>query len=200
MAILLCCSTETLPFISTSVFFWSGKSRSLSILRTSQRHENEPCDEKSSSWDSSIDRRDFFLSAASPLVLAALTSNVVFPSEATAAQILTETSSVSKGYSQSINTYDPDIPFSSARAYKKIKLTNGLSVVLVSDRSALRCSAALTVAGTGQFSDPNDLPGLAHLLEHMILSYNSKSIFKQPRDFEDWLSDNEGGAYLYYLL
>jgi insulysin len=90
--------------------------------------------------------------------------------------------------------FDPQIPFSSARRYKIITLPNKLKVLLVSDKRAFRSSAALSVGGAGQFADPYDVKGLAHLMEHMVLSYNSKSTFRQSRDFEDWLSDQEGAS------
>ena len=31
-------------------------------------------------------------------------------------------------------------------------------------------------------------------MEHMVLSYNSKSAFRMSRNFEDWLGDNDGAA------
>jgi insulysin len=92
-------------------------------------------------------------------------------------------------------SYPADIiPYSSVRRYKTLTLSNGLRVLLVSDRTAPRASACLTVSGAGQFDEPPDLPGLAHLMEHMILSFNSKSTFRTSRDFEEWLGDNEGAS------
>ncbi|GAX26558.1 hypothetical protein FisN_21Lh024 [Fistulifera solaris] len=92
-------------------------------------------------------------------------------------------------------SYPADIiPYSSVRRYKTFTLSNGLRVLLVSDRTAPRASACLTVSGAGQFDEPPDLPGLAHLMEHMILSFNSKSTFRTSRDFEEWLGDNEGAS------
>jgi insulysin len=86
------------------------------------------------------------------------------------------------------------IPFSSVRRYKTVKLANGLRVLLVSDDRAFQASAALTISGAGQFADPSDLPGLAHFMEHMISSYNSRTKFRQSSDFEDWLSDRDGAS------
>lgn len=83
------------------------------------------------------------------------------------------------------------IPFSSVRKYKTITLSNGLRVILVSDRYSVRSSCSLSVLA-GQFCDPDDLPGAAHLLEHMILSYNSTSTLRPKQDFEEWLSEREG--------
>ncbi|GKZ00602.1 hypothetical protein MPSEU_001012400 [Mayamaea pseudoterrestris] len=98
------------------------------------------------------------------------------------------------------------IPFSSVRRYKTLVLPqNKLRVLLVHDGNALQASAALTVADAGQFADPDDLPGAAHLMEHLILSYCNKNTGSQtrsrtslfstplsspPRDFEDWLSND----------
>jgi insulysin len=91
--------------------------------------------------------------------------------------------------------FDPSIPFSSTRQYNDITLSNGLQVLLVSDKSALRASAALTIRGAGQFSDPKELGGLAHLMEHMILSANSrKTLSRKAQDFEEWLSDFDGAS------
>jgi insulysin len=94
------------------------------------------------------------------------------------------------------------IPYSSIRRYKTITLNNGMSVILVSDQRASTANLALTVGGAGQWADPFQLPGLAHLMEHMILSIlidssklsTSKSATKSLRDFEDWVADQEGAS------
>lgn len=97
----------------------------------------------------------------------------------------------------------------------------GLQVVLVKDTQAQRSSVALTIDGAGQFSDPEELPGLAHLCEHIVLSsskartkvlqrkarriwgsYKETSQLDKSRindvsdeeDFEAWLSDNDGDS------
>jgi len=89
-----------------------------------------------------------------------------------------------------------NIPFSSRREYKHIILSNGLRVLLVHERGLERCSAALSIKGAGQFNDPPDLPGCAHLMEHTVLS--SRPIgpprTKWDRDFEDWLENYDGGS------
>jgi insulysin len=92
------------------------------------------------------------------------------------------------------DVFSLQIPYSSVRRYKTITLPNKLKVLLVSDKRAFRSSAALSVGGAGQFADPQGLPGLAHLMEHMVLSYNSRSAFRQSKDFEDWLSNQEGAS------
>lgn len=93
-------------------------------------------------------------------------------------------------------------------------------MVLVKDTQAQRSSVALTIDGAGQFSDPEDVPGLAHLMEHIVLSSSkarTKVIQRKARriwrtglndqvgvvrdddisneqDFEDWIADNEGDS------
>lgn len=52
------------------------------------------------------------------------------------------------------------------RQYQALLLPNKLRVLLVSDKSSNRGAAALDVH-VGSFSDPTDIPGLAHFAEHM---------------------------------
>ena len=99
-----------------------------------------------------------------------------------------------QSYSDSETFLMQQSPFSSTRQYKTITLANGLRVLLVSDKLAIRSSAAFGIGGAGQFSDPPDLPGLAHLMEHMVLSSNTFTPFRKSKDFEDWLSENEGAS------
>lgn len=109
-------------------------------------------------------------------------------------------------------------PFSTTRTYRNTVLSNGLKVVLVKDSLVQRSSVALSIGGAGMFSEPANIPGLAHLMEHIVLSYtrfSSKNILDRkarkiwntrddqsmiPRDstgeeaFSDWLSENDGDA------
>lgn len=108
------------------------------------------------------------------------------------------------------------IPFSSVRQQKVITLSNGLKVLLVNDSKSSQSTASLIIHGPGQFEDPDDLPGAAHLMEHMIMSYKvtesddpnandnnsvrrrwmKKSVnYEQlDGDLEDWLSENGGAS------
>lgn len=106
-------------------------------------------------------------------------------------------------------------PFSTTRTYRNIVLSNGLKVVLVQDSLVQRSSVAMSIDGAGQFAEPEDIPGLAHLMEHLILSSTrsrGKNIIEREawalwnkwgtdndiissrgeEDFEDWLSENDG--------
>ncbi|TFH88291.1 peptidase M16 [Billgrantia azerbaijanica] len=54
-----------------------------------------------------------------------------------------------------------------SRDYRVLTLENGLTALLVSDPDADRAAVSLNV-GVGSAQDPDDLAGLAHLLEHML--------------------------------
>jgi hypothetical protein len=108
------------------------------------------------------------------------------PSDANAAGV---------GSSTSFNTLS--VPFSSVREQELITLSNGLEVLLVNDKLASQSTAALVVDGAGQFTDSEDLPGLAHLMEHMVLSSNSNSdstFGRNKGDLEEWLGENGGAS------
>ena len=87
-------------------------------------------------------------------------------------------------------------PFPTRREYKHVILANGLRVLLVQDKGPFPSCAALSVGASGQFFDDPDLPGSAHLMEHLILSgrpsIGSKGAWKE--DFEDWLEDYDGSS------
>ncbi|XP_053679845.1 insulin-degrading enzyme [Anopheles nili] len=53
------------------------------------------------------------------------------------------------------------------RNYRGLELSNGMKVMLISDPTTDRSAAALSVA-VGHLSDPLEIPGLAHLCEHML--------------------------------
>lgn len=52
------------------------------------------------------------------------------------------------------------------RTYRVIRLPNQLEALLVHDPDTDKASAALDV-GVGNFSDENDMPGMAHAVEHV---------------------------------
>jgi len=52
------------------------------------------------------------------------------------------------------------------RAYRVVRLSNGLEALLVRDPQADKASAAMDV-GVGSFSDEDDMPGMAHAVEHV---------------------------------
>ncbi|XP_077588207.1 nardilysin-like [Stigmatopora nigra] len=58
--------------------------------------------------------------------------------------------------------------------------------------NAVKQSAAAMCVGVGSFSDPADLPGLAHFLEHMVFLGSEK--YPRENDFEAFLKKHGGGS------
>lgn len=71
-----------------------------------------------------------------------------------------------------------------ANVYALIRLPNGLEAMIVHDPAADQPAASLSVR-VGHYSDPDDLPGLAHALEHLMFQGTAK-----------YPSENEYNAYL----
>lgn len=59
------------------------------------------------------------------------------------------------------------------RSYRVIRLPNKLEALLVHDPETDKASAAVNV-NVGSFSDPDDMAGLAHALEHMLFMGTKK--------------------------
>jgi insulysin len=80
------------------------------------------------------------------------------------------------------------------RSYRYLVLPNGLRVILVSDPKADKAAAALSVS-VGSFSDPEEIPGLAHFLEHMLFLGSEK--YPGENDYSEYLSENGGYSNAY---
>lgn len=97
-------------------------------------------------------------------------------------KVLREQSGESVDGPDEVQIFD-DLPKSpiDEREYRGVILQNGLRVMLISDPSIHLSAACLDVA-CGSWSDPPELPGLAHYLEHLLLmgteKVNSESSFK----------------------
>lgn len=81
-----------------------------------------------------------------------------------------------------------------ARAYRSVVLTNGLTVLLVSDTNTDKSAAALTVF-RGSYDDPEGRGGLAHFLEHMLFLGTAK--YPQVEDYQNYITTH-GGSYNAY--
>ncbi len=81
-----------------------------------------------------------------------------------------------------------------ARAYGYLVLPNRLRVLLVSDPAANKAAAAMAV-GVGSTSEPDDRPGLAHFLEHMLFMGTEK--YPDVDDYSRFLADNGGESNAY---
>lgn len=53
------------------------------------------------------------------------------------------------------------------RSYRVIRLPNKLEALLVHDPDSDKASAAVNV-NVGNFSDDDDMPGMAHAVEHLL--------------------------------
>ena len=75
-----------------------------------------------------------------------------------------------------------------SRRYRAIRLKNDLTALLISDKDAEKSGAALDVH-VGHFSDPDELPGLAHFLEHMLFLGTKK--YPDENSYAEYLQSHE---------
>ena len=75
------------------------------------------------------------------------------------------------------------------RNYQAIRLDNGMTVLLVSDKQATRSLAALALP-IGSLDDPDEQLGLAHYLEHMVLMGSKR--YPQADSFAEFLKKHSG--------
>jgi insulysin len=59
------------------------------------------------------------------------------------------------------------------RSYRVIRLSNKLEALLVHDPETDQASAAMDV-NVGNYSDPEDMPGMAHAVEHLLFMGTEK--------------------------
>ena len=85
----------------------------------------------------------------------------------------------------------PHKPLSDTRNYRFLTLSNGLRILLISDPKTDKSAAALQV-NVGHLSDPNNLPGLSHFLEHMLFLGTEK--YPDEASYKKFLKDNGGGS------
>ena len=64
-------------------------------------------------------------------------------------------------------------PETDDRSYRVIELSNKLEALLVHDPNTDKASAALNV-NVGNFSDEEDMPGMAHAVEHLLFMGTKK--------------------------
>eukprot|EP00529_Nitzschia_sp_RCC80_P003516 CAMPEP_0113491300 /NCGR_PEP_ID=MMETSP0014_2-20120614/27486_1 /TAXON_ID=2857 /ORGANISM="Nitzschia sp." /LENGTH=1047 /DNA_ID=CAMNT_0000385089 /DNA_START=151 /DNA_END=3294 /DNA_ORIENTATION=- /assembly_acc=CAM_ASM_000159 len=181
--------------------------------KSNDDQENDYDEGTDHSHDVDYNRRDFLARhswAAASLGVATSTGftaeNVYASSSPPTTTIMQRKESMGNKRQQQQNQQNYQEPFSSSRQYKAITLTSGMKVVLVSDRTVSQSSAAMTIRGAGQFSDPPNLNGLAHLMEHMTLSSgtgttsSALSLVNSRRkskggDFEEWLNEDQADGF-----
>jgi insulysin len=64
-------------------------------------------------------------------------------------------------------------PLLDTREYRVIKLQNDLEALLIHDPETDKAAAAMDV-NIGSFSDPEDMPGMAHAVEHLLFMGTEK--------------------------
>ena len=80
------------------------------------------------------------------------------------------------------------------RAYALVELANGLEVMLVSDPTVEKSAAALSV-GLGAAADPDEYPGMAHYLEHMLFMGSAQ--YPDPDGFMAFTAEHGGMSNAY---
>ncbi|MDP1836814.1 MAG: insulinase family protein [Chlamydiales bacterium] len=75
------------------------------------------------------------------------------------------------------------------RKTAKIRLSNGLEAYIISDPRAEKSAAAMVVK-TGSWEDPDDAPGMAHFVEHMLFLGTTK--YPEESAFDRYVTQNGG--------
>jgi len=140
-----------------------------------------------------IRRRQLLLSMlatanVSPLLFKTLAARAVETATATADEQLLDASTFA---SANVHVIKPPMD---DREYLAYTLDNGIRVLLCSDPSSNEAGAAMDVH-VGAFSDPDEVPGLAHFNEHMLFLGTKK--YKQEDSFEAFLASNGGSSNAY---
>ncbi|KAL1959901.1 hypothetical protein VTO42DRAFT_569 [Malbranchea cinnamomea] len=80
------------------------------------------------------------------------------------------------------------------RLYRVIRLPNKLEALLVHDPNTDKASAALNV-NVGNFSDDDDLPGMAHAVEHLLFMGTEK--YPGENEYNQYLASHSGYSNAY---
>lgn len=80
------------------------------------------------------------------------------------------------------------------RLYRVIRLSNQLEAMLVHDADTDKASAAMDV-NVGAFSDPDDMPGMAHAVEHLLFMGTKK--YPTENAYSQYLSSHSGYSNAY---
>lgn len=76
-----------------------------------------------------------------------------------------------------------------SREYRQLQLENGLSVILVSDPDSDKAAVSMNVE-VGSNANPDDRPGLAHFLEHMLFLGTEK--YPEAGSYQAFISSHGG--------
>ncbi|MGK5092010.1 insulinase family protein [Deltaproteobacteria bacterium TL4] len=90
------------------------------------------------------------------------------------------------GWAQKADQTDPRFP---ERTYRRFLLPNQMKVLIISDPTIHRSSAALSVS-VGSLNNPPSRAGLAHFLEHMLFLGTKK--YPEVGNYQNFISENDG--------
>ncbi|KAK3679815.1 metalloprotease [Recurvomyces mirabilis] len=85
-------------------------------------------------------------------------------------------------------------PLLDNRSYRVVKLSNELEALLIHDPDTDKASAAMDV-NVGSFSDSDDLPGMAHAVEHLLFMGTEK--YPGENDYNQYLTKFGGNSNAY---
>ncbi|PWY80090.1 hypothetical protein BO83DRAFT_459862 [Aspergillus eucalypticola CBS 122712] len=85
-------------------------------------------------------------------------------------------------------------PLLDNRSYRVIRLPNQLEVLLIHDPDTDKAAAAMDV-NVGSFSDPDDLPGTAHAVEHLCFMGTKK--YPEETEYSTYLAKYGGSSNAY---
>ncbi|KAI2864641.1 hypothetical protein CBS12448_2857 [Aspergillus niger] len=85
-------------------------------------------------------------------------------------------------------------PLLDNRSYRVIQLSNQLEVLLIHDPDTDKAAAAMDV-NVGSFSDPDDLPGTAHAVEHLCFMGTKK--YPAESEYSTYLAKHGGYSNAY---
>ncbi|XP_033106697.1 insulin-degrading enzyme-like [Anneissia japonica] len=77
------------------------------------------------------------------------------------------------------------------RLYRGLLLKNGMKILMISDPTTEKAAAAMDIH-IGSLSDPWNLPGLAHFLEHMLFLGTKK--YPEENAYMQYLSEHGGSS------
>lgn len=75
------------------------------------------------------------------------------------------------------------------RIYKHLVLPNNIKALIIEDKELTSTSVSLTV-NVGHYNDPDDVPGLAHFVEHMLFMGNKK--YPNTGEYTNFINSHGG--------
>ncbi|WP_420422178.1 insulinase family protein [Simkania sp.] len=87
------------------------------------------------------------------------------------------------------NKLEVRTPSLASRKTAKIRLYNGLEVLLISDPDASQSAAALAME-VGSWSDPDEYPGMAHFTEHLL--FMASKTYPEENGYFKQVTNNSG--------